>query len=116
MNGDDGKNVASLAQQLEKLVAENSAKELRGYVVDVSGKATKGELEKLVADNNITKIGVAYLDGNGLGKLIKDWELNVEVKNTVLYSKDRTVEFNAANLTAKDFGKLADAVKKSLSQ
>ncbi len=115
MNGDDAKNVASLAEKLEKLVADSAGKDLRGYIVDVSGKASKADLEKLVADKNLSKIGVAYLEGDARDRTMKSWELNPEVKNTVLYSKDRTVEFNAANLSAKDFSKLADAVKKSLS-
>jgi hypothetical protein len=114
VNGDDAKNVASLAEQLEKLVADNAGKELRGYVVDVSGKATKADMEKLVADKNLNKIGVAYLEGAARDKVVKDWELNAEAKNTVLFSKNRTIEFNAANLSTKDFGKLAEVVKKSL--
>ncbi len=116
MNGDDPKNVASLAEQLEKLVAANEDKKLRAYVVDVSGKANKADWEKLVADKNLSKLGVAYTEGAMRDKVVKDWELNPEAKNTVLFSKNRTVEFNAVNLSAKDFSKLEDAVKKSLAQ
>jgi hypothetical protein len=114
VNGDDSKNVASLAEQLEKLVAANE--KLRAYVVDVSGKANKADWEKLVADKNLSKLGVAYTEGAMRDKVVKDWELNPEAKNTVLFSKNRTVEFNAVNLSAKDFSKLEDAVKKSLAQ
>ncbi|MCS6859450.1 MAG: hypothetical protein NZT92_03915 [Abditibacteriales bacterium] len=116
MNGDDAKNVASLAEQLEKLVAANEGKNLRAYIVDVSDKANKAELEKLVADKNLSKIGVAYIQGAPRDKVMRDWELNPAAKNTVLYSKNREVLFNAVNLLAKDFSKLEEAVKKSLAE
>lgn len=114
VNGDDAQSVAALAEKLEKLVA-NSPKELRAYIVDVSGKASKADLEKLVATKNLTKVGVAYAEGAEREQIVKNWQLNPKAKNTVLFSNKRTVEFNAVNLSAKDFDKLATAVKKSLS-
>ncbi len=101
-----GTNTASLADKLEKLVAANEAKNLKGLVNVVDG--TKESLEKLAAEKNLSKIALCYSTNKGD---LDSYKINPEATNTVIVYKGKKVTANFANLEAKEFSKLEEAVK-----
>jgi len=99
-------NSASLAEKLEKLVAANEGRGLKGLVYVIGGEA--GKLEKFAADKNISKIALCYSDNPAD---MQSYKINPEATNTVLVYKGKKVTANFVNLKADDFGKLEEAVK-----
>ena len=98
-----------MAEKLEKLVAANEAKGLKGLVNVIDGSADK--LEKFAADKNISKIALCFSKNKGD---LTSYKINPEAENTIIVYKGKKVTANFANLKADDFSKLEEAAKAAL--
>jgi polyisoprenoid-binding protein YceI len=97
----DGDNAAALAEQLEKLVAANEGKDLKGFVVVLD--ATPDRLAKMAADKRITKIDVCYPDPRTKDKDLELYKIHPQALNTILIYRDYKVTANFVNLDARQF-------------
>lgn len=109
----DGDNAAALAEQLEKLVAANERKNLKGFVIVID--AVPDKLAKMAADKRITKVGVCYPDprtkDKDLGELYK---IHPRAQNTIIIYRNYKVTANFVNLDARQFAVVEAAVKQVL--
>jgi len=108
----DGDNAAALAEQLEKLVAANENKDLKGFVIVLD--AAPDKLAKMAADKRITKIGVCHLDPRTKGKDLELYKIHPQAQNTILIYRDYKVRANFVNLDARRFSTVEAAVKQIL--
>jgi polyisoprenoid-binding protein YceI len=97
----DGANAAALAEQLEKLVAANERKDLKGFVVVLD--ATPERLAKMAAEKRITKIGLCYPDPRTKDKDLELYKIHPQALNTILVYRDYKVTANFVNLDAQQF-------------
>lgn len=108
----DGGNAAALAEQLEKLVAANERKNLKGFVVVLD--AMPEQLAKMAADKRLTKIGVCYLDPRTRDKDLQLYKIHPQAINTIIVYRDYKVTANFVNLDARRFSAVAAAVQQIL--
>jgi protocatechuate 3,4-dioxygenase beta subunit len=108
----DGDNAAALAVQLEKLVAVNEGKNLKGFVIVLDG--TPDKLAKLAAEKRLTKIGVCYPDPQTKDKDLELYKIHPQALNTIILYRDYKVTANFVNLDARHFHALEAAVKQVL--
>ena len=92
----DGDNAAALAEQLERLVAANEAKGLKGFVIVLD--ATPEKVAKMAADRRITKIGVCYPDPQTKDKDLELYKVHPQALNTIILYRDYKVTANFVNL------------------
>jgi rhodanese-related sulfurtransferase len=104
---------ADLIVKLNKLVAANSQKNLKGVVVMVDGAESKAWLEKLAADKGI-KIPMVYLLHGPKDLGVRLYHINTAANNTFLVNDKRTVQTNLVNVTDDNFKEVADATTKML--
>ncbi|HEY7428452.1 MAG TPA: hypothetical protein VH682_29740 [Gemmataceae bacterium] len=108
----DGDNAAALAEQLEKLVAANERKDLKGFVIVLD--TTPDKLAKMAADKRITKIGVCYPDPQTKDKDLELYKIHPQALNTIIIYRDYKVTANFVNLDARRFNAVEEAVKQIL--
>lgn len=104
---------AALIVKLNKLVSENSQKNLQSVVVMVNGEASKAWLEKLAADKDI-KIPMVYLLQGPKDLGVRLYHINTAANNTFLVDNKRTVQTNLVNVSGNDFNEVAQATTKML--
>ena len=104
---------ADLIVKLNKLVAENSQKNLKGVVVMVNGQESKEWLEKLAAQKGI-KIPMVYLLKGPKDLGVRLYHINTAADNTFLVNDKRTVRTNLVNVTDKNFTEVSQATDKML--
>lgn len=100
-NGDSEANMTGTAKLLSKYVKENSAKEFKAFMINLTMcegcvNATKGVADKAKVDN----IGITHLPNDS--NFVKNYKINTDksVKNTVLVYKDKKVVGNMVNFDA----------------
>ncbi|GAB4469799.1 MAG: hypothetical protein OHK0029_42490 [Armatimonadaceae bacterium] len=116
VNGDDAKNVTTIASNLSKAMKTHSDKEFKALVVFLTTpqNATKTEaLVKAAAKMPETKgVGMAILDSKD--EAVSNYKVNTsaDVKNTVFVYKDWKVANTFVNLKAdnKGIGELNQAI------
>lgn len=104
---------ANLIVKLNKLVAANSQKNLKGVVVMVNGKASKEWLENLKAKKGI-KIPMVYLLNGPKDLGVRLYHINTAADNTFLVNDKRTVRSNLVNVKDNNFTEVAQATNKML--
>jgi rhodanese-related sulfurtransferase len=104
---------ADLIVKLNKLVAENSQKNLKGVVVMVNGQESKEWLEKLAAQKGI-KIPMVYLLKGPKDLGVRLYHINTAADNTFLVNDKRTVRTNLVNITDNNFTEVSQATDKML--
>lgn len=104
---------ADLIVKLNKLVAENSHKNLKGVVVMVNGQESKAWLEKLAAETGI-KIPMVYLLRGPKDLGVRLYHINTTADNTFLVNDKRTVQTNLVNVTDNNFTEVSQATNKML--
>lgn len=104
---------ANLIVKLNKLVAANSQKNLKGVVVMVNGKESKEWLENLAAEKGI-KIPMVYLLQGPKDLGVRLYKINTAADNTFLVNDKRTVHTNLVNVTDNNFNEVAQATNKML--
>jgi rhodanese-related sulfurtransferase len=104
---------ADLIEKLNKLVATNSQKNLKGVVVMVNGKESKEWLEKLAAEKGI-KIPMVYLLNGPKDLGVRLYHINTAADNTFLVNDKRTVRTNLVNVKDNNFNEVAQATNKML--
>jgi rhodanese-related sulfurtransferase len=110
---DTSDQTADLIVKMDRLVQDQSGKNLKGVAVLVMGPDSKAWLEKLAADKNI-KIPLVYL-ANGTKDLgMRLYKINAQADNTILVNDNRQVVDNFVNVTPSDFNTVADASAKML--
>ncbi|HEY7154387.1 MAG TPA: YceI family protein [Gemmataceae bacterium] len=107
----DGDNAAALAEQLEKLVAANEGKDLKGFVIVLD--ATPDRLAKMAAEKRIAKIGLCYLDPRTKDKDLELYKIHPQARNTILVYRDYKVTANFVNLDARQFNAVELAARSS---
>lgn len=108
----DGDNATALAEQLEKLVAANEKKSLKGFVIVLDADPDK--LAKMAADKRIAKIGVCHLDPRTKDKDLQLYKIDPRALNTILLYRDYKVTANFVNLDAHRFQAIEAVVKRML--
>ena len=110
VNGDDTKNVATIAKTLEAAIEKNGLKKFRAFMVFLPAKgeseeATKANLSEIAKENGLSKIALTFIDANSKGA-IEEYHINTaaDVRNTVMVYANRTVVANYVNLKADDDG------------
>ena len=91
-------------------MAANKGPDLEGLIVFTAPTGGKAAIEKLAAEHRITVpmvLPVAPID---------PYRINPQAHSTLLLTKNNKVRFNAVNVTAESFAKVADAVKGVLKQ
>ena len=107
VNGDDAKNVESMAKLLNGRVGSWEKSNLKAFFIFVTDASTKAatvkKIEDIVAKSGV-KIAMAYIDKND--EAIEQYAINTDagVKNTVLVYKDMKVVSKFVNLRADDQG------------
>ncbi|HVB86409.1 MAG TPA: rhodanese-like domain-containing protein [Candidatus Dormibacteraeota bacterium] len=104
---------AALIVKLNKLVAENTQKNLKGVVVMVDGQGSKEWLEKLAAEKGI-KIPMVYLLQGPHDLGVRLYHINTTADNTFLVNYKRTVQTNLVNVSDNNFNEVAQATTKML--
>jgi rhodanese-related sulfurtransferase len=103
---------ADLIVKLNALVQSN--KNLKGFIVMISGPDSKDWLTKLAADKGIT-IPMVYLAKGTQDTGMRLYKLNPSVDNTILVDDNRTVFANFVNTTDGTFQQVVDASTKMLA-
>ena len=81
----------------------------------MAGQDSQPWLEKFAEENGIT-IPLTVLRNGKDDVAVKLYKLNATVSNTILVSAKHKVTANLVNVNAQNFGMLADAVSRVLSQ
>ena len=110
VNTDDPKNVAQIADTLEKVAKANTGKKFKAFVVFINPNKEAGaklgrQLEGIAARENLQNVALVYLPGP-TDEAVKDYEINTDakVKNTVFVYKSRKVNAKFVNLVADKKG------------
>lgn len=105
---------AELIEKINDLVQSNADKNLKGFVVMISGPDSKDWLTKLAADKNI-KIPLVYLAKGTADTGMRLYKLNPDAQNTILVDDNRQVFANFVNMTETTFQQVVDASTKMLA-
>jgi protein-disulfide isomerase len=114
VNGDDIKNVAAIAKQLQAATEANKGKEFKAMVVFLASpskvdatKAAVKDASKMVKANDVA-MSVLSTDDDA----VKAYRINLEAKNTVFVYKNWKVADTMVNLKgdAKGLGALNTAI------
>ena len=110
VNTDDPKNVAQIADTLEKVAKANANKKFKAFVVFINPNKQAGDklgkqLEGIASKENLQNVALVYLPGPS-DEAVKDYEINTDakVKNTVFVYKSRKVNAKFVNLVADKKG------------
>ena len=112
---DDPAKAASLAASIQKLVEAQKSKDLRGFVVVVSGPEQGPAIAKAAKDQKVT-ISVAHLAMGPKQDDFAAYKVNPEAKNTVLVYQRHKVFANFVNVDEKSFPKVAKAAEEMLAK
>lgn len=122
VNGDDMKNVASIAKVLDKAMATYSAKEFKALVVFVTNPQNVGKVTEMVksasAQPGLKSVGMAVIDKDN--QAVSDYKINLsgDIKNTVFVYKNWKIAKTFVNLTgdAKGLDALSGAISGIVNQ
>ncbi|MBA3726154.1 MAG: hypothetical protein H0W86_06800 [Armatimonadetes bacterium] len=101
VNGDDSKNVASIAKLLHESVEGNMASEFKGFVIFLSGQA---DAEALAKETGYEDIASTFIAKDSKAVAAYKINLDPEVKNTILVYKDKKVSAKFVNFVADKNG------------
>lgn len=106
VNGDPAK-AENLVAELQKAVSARKDKGLKSFVVFMSGPESKDAIQK-IADDKKTTIPLVFLPKGAKEDDIAAYQINPEVKNTVLLWRGMTVKNNFVDV---DSSKMPDVEK-----
>ena len=124
VNTDDVKNVAAIAETLEKTARANADKKFKAFVVFMNPnketpEAIEKQLQAMAKKDKLERVTLAYLSGPD-DDAVKEYEINTapQVKNTVFVYRNRKVETKFINLVADKKGQeaLTSALQTVLKQ
>jgi protocatechuate 3,4-dioxygenase beta subunit len=108
----DGEDAAELARQLQTLVNTFRKRELKGFVVVLD--STPERLKRMARELGIAEIALCYPEPETRAEALREYRIHPAAKNTVLVYKDYVVAASFTDLDAKDFGRVAAVVRKTL--
>jgi hypothetical protein len=106
VNGDDAKNIASIATELQKQIDANKKSEFKAMVVLVTNdeKGASEAIKSIVAKTGAKDVAMSVLPKND--DAVEAYKINLsgDVKNTVFAYKDWQVQAKMVNLKADSKG------------
>lgn len=104
VNGDDMKNVLSIAKTLNEQMVNNSEFKALVVVITDDAKGVSAQLEAASKNKGLDKVGMAYLGKKD--KAVGQYKINLadDVKNTVFVYKNWTVAEKFVNLKGDEAG------------
>ena len=106
INKDTDTNVEKLVKSLNGTVTANSDKRLKAFFifVDDTGKQFEPELTLLAKKTDSNDVALAYLGSNHQGVRTYKIYLDPEVKNTIIFYRNRKVLAKEVNFVADEKG------------
>ena len=118
VNGDDAKNLSTIAKSLDATMDAKKSAEFKALVVVLVDSAHKDSAKKMVLNlaksNNLKNVDIAVLDKSN--EAVGAYKINVDksVKNTVFVYKNWKVEDKMVNFVADANG--LNALKSSINK